>query len=89
MKTQINMVALAAAFSIPAFGQELPITGSFETRLGKLELIDGYPTEATAKKLYDDIDFQRACQAYIWALTGSRLSRAAPRAFEHVWRKGR
>ena len=62
------MVALAAAFSIPAFGQELPITGSFETRLGKLELIDGYPTEATAKKLYDDIDFQRACQAYIWAL---------------------
>ena len=68
MKTQINMVALAAAFSIPAFGQELPITGSFETRLGKLELIDGYPTEATAKKLYDDIDFQRACQAYIWAL---------------------
>jgi len=57
-----------AAYSSPAFAQELPTTGSVETRLGKLELTDGYPAEATAKKLYDDIDFQRACQAYIWAL---------------------
>ena len=49
-----------ATFSSPGFAQELPTTGSVETRLGKLELTDGYPTEATAKKLYDDIDFQRA-----------------------------
>ena len=69
MKPQTNKRALVAAFSIPAFSQELPTTGSVETRLGKLELTDGYPTEATAKKLYDDIDFQRACQAYIWALS--------------------
>ena len=41
-----------AAYSSPAFAQELPTTGSVETRLGKLELTDGYPTEATAKKLY-------------------------------------
>ena len=68
VKTQTNTLALVAAFSIPAFAQQLPTTGFVETRLGKLELIDGYPTEATAKKLYDDIDFQRACQAYIWAL---------------------
>jgi hypothetical protein len=68
IKTQIKTLAFMAAFNSPAFAQELPTTGPVETRLGKLELTDGYPTEATAKKLYDDIDFQRACQAYIWAL---------------------
>jgi hypothetical protein len=51
---------------VPA--QQLPTTGTLETRLGKLALKNGYPTEATAEKIYDDIDFQRACQAYLWAL---------------------
>jgi hypothetical protein len=68
VKIQVNTLAFMAAFSFPAFAQKLPTTGTVESRLGKLELTDGYPTEATAKKLYDDIDFQRACQAYIWAL---------------------
>ena len=27
-----------------------------------------YPTNETVNKLYDAIDFQRACQAYIWAV---------------------
>jgi hypothetical protein len=27
----------------------------------------GYPSKQTAAKLYDELDFQRACQAYIWA----------------------
>jgi hypothetical protein len=51
---------------IPA--QHLPTSGTVDTRLGKLELKSGYPTDATAKKMYDDIDFQRACQAYLWGL---------------------
>jgi hypothetical protein len=38
------------------------------TRIGKLELELGIPTEAAAKILFDEIDFQRACQAYLWAL---------------------
>jgi len=36
--------------------------------LGPLELVNGYPTAATARKLYDELDFQRATQAYLWAL---------------------
>jgi hypothetical protein len=48
--------------------QDLPTTGTVDSRLGKLELVNGFPTEATVKKLYDDLDFQRACQAYLWAL---------------------
>jgi len=27
----------------------------------------GYPTKETSQKLYDEIDFQRACQAYMWS----------------------
>jgi hypothetical protein len=43
-----------------------------ETRIGRLEFThdfaNGYPTDATIDKLYDERDFQRACQAYLWAL---------------------
>jgi hypothetical protein len=38
------------------------------TRIGPLEVQNGYPTEAAAKALYDELDFQRASQAYLWAL---------------------
>jgi hypothetical protein len=51
-----------------AQAQQLPTTGIVESRLGRIELKNGYPTKATAKKIYGDIDFQRACQAYLWAL---------------------
>ncbi len=49
-------------------------TGSqkIETRIGTLEFThdfaNGYPTDATVEKLYDERDFQRACQAYLWSL---------------------
>ena len=43
-----------------------------ETRIGTLEFThdfaNGYPTDATIDKLYDERDFQRACQAYLWSL---------------------
>jgi hypothetical protein len=43
-----------------------------ETRIGTLEFTHdfahGYPTDATIEKLYDERDFQRACQAYLWSL---------------------
>ena len=45
---------------------------SIDTRIGALEFThdfaNGYPTEQTLEKLYDERDFQRACQAYLWAL---------------------
>lgn len=45
---------------------------TFDTRIGKLEFThdfaNGYPTDETVEKLYDERDFQRACQAYIWSL---------------------
>jgi hypothetical protein len=59
---------VCAMASTSAFAQGLPTTGTVESRLGKLELKNGFPTEETVAKLYDDLDFQRACEAYIWAL---------------------
>ncbi|HYN62028.1 MAG TPA: hypothetical protein VET87_21205, partial [Rubrivivax sp.] len=73
MKSVLAQNTLAAALACgltftSALAQQLPTTGTVNSRLGKLELDNGYPTEATVRKLYDDIDFQRACQAYLWGL---------------------
>jgi hypothetical protein len=72
-----------AGNAIPAFAQEtksgpsVTTTGQgqpqkIETRIGTLEFThdfaDGYPTDATIDKLYDERDFQRACQAYLWSV---------------------
>jgi hypothetical protein len=42
------------------------------TRIGDLsfthDLPNGYPAPQTLEKLFDERDFQRACQAYIWSL---------------------
>jgi hypothetical protein len=58
---KINIINLVvAALTVPAFTQELPTTGTIESRLGKLKIDHGFPTQDTVKKLYDDLDFQRA-----------------------------
>jgi hypothetical protein len=49
-------------------------TGSqkIETRIGTLEFThdfaNGYPTDKTVEMLYEERDFQRACQVYLWSL---------------------
>src|SRR5262245_41067249 len=39
-----------------------------ETRIGTLHFFGGFPDEASIEKLYDNLDFQRAVQAYLLAL---------------------
>ena len=39
-----------------------------QTRIGKLSFEGGYPSNETITKLYDEMDFQRAIQAYLWAI---------------------
>jgi len=73
MKTTQKLNFLAATLacalaSTSAFGQELPTTGTIESPIGPFEIKNGYPTERTVTKLYDALDFQRATQAYLWAL---------------------
>lgn len=41
---------------------------SANTRLGTLKFFDGFPDQPSIDKLYDNLDFQRAVQAYLLAL---------------------
>ena len=46
----------------------LPMTGTIDSRIGPLAFEGGYPTEESLVKLYDELDFQRAVQSYLWAV---------------------
>ena len=50
-----------------------------ESRLGTLKFLDGFPDKATAEILWDNLDFQRAVQAYLLAIpaVGQVLDRNA------------
>ena len=47
-------------------GIEIP--DQVDSRLGILKFFDGFPDDATVEKIYDNLDFQRAVQAYLLAL---------------------
>ena len=69
-----ELATLFVSMAIILFGtdsvtaQKRALEGRVATRVGELEFDKGYPTDATIKKLYNELDFQRACQAYLWAL---------------------
>ena len=73
MKTKICTYMMALAIAIVGV---LPATASAQetvkSRIGDLSFTkdfeNGYPTDETVKKLYDEMDFQRAVQAYIWSV---------------------
>jgi hypothetical protein len=47
---------------------------TLDTRIGELSFESGYPTDETVQKLYDEMDFQRAAQAYIWGVPAVGLN---------------
>ena len=63
-------VASLGALTIVMLSTHSSAQETLETRIGELQFTEnyGYPTEATAEKLFDEMDFQRASQSYIWAL---------------------
>jgi hypothetical protein len=42
-------------------------TLTVDTTIGKLDFDHGVPIKETVTKLYDEMDFQRACQLYLWS----------------------
>jgi len=62
------LLASTTALALLLATSSLTQAETVDTRIGKLELQAGYPSKATAEKLYDEMDFQRATQAFIWAL---------------------
>ena len=63
------------------------LEGTVETRMGPLEFINGYPSDETIDKLYNEMDFQRAVQAYIWGLPMVEMAEWA-RAHHEVFGAG-
>jgi hypothetical protein len=65
-RTQILIATtLVGALALAATGAHAEM---IDTRAGKLEVVNGFPTTEAAKKLFDESDFQRATQSYLWAL---------------------
>src|SRR5262245_22306268 len=63
------LLTLALFGAPPASAQE-----TIDTRIGKLTFESGYPSKETVQKLYDEMDFQRACQAYLWGIPAVGLA---------------
>jgi hypothetical protein len=59
------------ATGVPA---SITIPNRVETRLGRLNFFDGFPDDATVEKIYDNLDFQRAVQAFLTAMPAASLS---------------
>ena len=54
--------------------ESIKIPDEVETRFGTLNFEDGFPTEETAQKVYDQLDFQRAVESVIMTTPGGSLA---------------
>ncbi|MCV3243436.1 DUF1254 domain-containing protein [Mesorhizobium sp. ZC-5] len=61
-----GLVAAAVVGALGLTGAYAQTPDSVDTRIGTLEFEQGFPTEETARKVFDEIDYQRAVQAYLW-----------------------
>jgi hypothetical protein len=50
-------MALPTLVAPTAAQAEVPSNGSIDTPVGKLEVVNGYPSDATVTKLFDEMDF--------------------------------
>ena len=71
--------AVGAFADAPKFKMTTPIPDAIETpdsvntRIGELNFFDGYPDDATAEKLYDNLDFMRGVDAFLNAMPGASV----------------
>jgi hypothetical protein len=70
------------ATDVPKYKMTTPIPAGIEcpdhveSRLGILNFVDGVPDKASVAKLYDNLDFQRAVQAYLLGLPAASMNAA-------------
>ena len=74
------MTKAKMATEIPA---AITMPDRVETRLGTLRFTDGFPDDATVEKVFDNLDFQHAVQAFLTTMPAASLvaSRKAVRGF--------
>jgi hypothetical protein len=65
---KIKASLASALFYVLTFANSGTFAQIINTRLGPLETVNGFPSTDAAKKLFDESDFQRATQGYLWAL---------------------
>ena len=58
----------AALMGAVAFATAGARAEDINTRIGTIQVENGYPSQESLDKLADEMDFQRACQAYIWGI---------------------
>ena len=68
VKRRLSYLLISSVAISPVLAENQTV----DSHIGKLEFThnfaNGYPTRDTVEKLYDERDFQRACQAYLWAI---------------------
>jgi hypothetical protein len=74
-----SAILLMVAVSARAFGAEtyknstplppgIAMPDTLDTHFGTLHFFDGFPDKPSVEKLYDNLDFERAVQAYLLGL---------------------
>ena len=65
MKAELIAAVLVGALTIASARAQT--ADSVKTRIGTLSFENGFPSEETTRKVFDEMDYQRAVQAYLWA----------------------
>jgi hypothetical protein len=90
---KLILLSLAGVWFIPSsilaqsYKTDIPpaitMPDSVETRLGTLRFKDGFPDDATVRKVYDNLDFQHGVQAMLTTMPAASLNaqRRAVRGF--------
>ena len=65
---------LAAAQTAPAIPPSITTPDKVETRIGTLDFKDGFPSAETVEKVYDNLDFTHALDAYLNTFQGANAA---------------
>jgi hypothetical protein len=72
---RVKEAAPSASYKMTTpISEGIKIADQVESRLGTLTFFDGFPDNATVEKLYDNLDFQRAVQAYLLGIAGVSMN---------------
>jgi len=66
-KHRLMAMAIAAVIGFTNAQAQDTTPDAVKTRSGEFKFERGFPTEETTKKAFDEMDYQRAVQAYLWA----------------------
>lgn len=68
------LAAVIAAISFSSFASSSADVDNYHSQLANLQFKDDYPTADTSAALTKELTFQRATQAYLWALPAANMN---------------